>query len=59
MLPSTLVLLVVIGDLRVSDVQNPGICDGDTISIAGNILKDQIDTFGRWTRVNYPVFIKA
>jgi len=59
MLTATLVLLIVVRDLRVCDVQNPGICDGHTIGIAGNILEDQIDAFGRRTRVDDPVFLKA
>ena len=50
--PATLVLLVVVGDLRASDAQYPGIGNGHTIGIAGNILEDEIDTFGRRARVN-------
>jgi len=46
MFSATLVLLVVIGDLRVCDVQNPGVGDGHTKGIAGNILEDKIGSFG-------------
>ena len=47
MFSATLVLLVVIGDLFVGQIHYSGIGDGHTKDIAGNILKDQIDTFGR------------
>ena len=59
MFPATLVLFVVVRYLFVSQVQNPGVGDGHTIGIAGNILEDEIDTFGRRARVNNPVFGKA
>lgn len=59
MFPATFVLLVVVGNLRAGDAQYPGIGNGHTIGIAGNILEDEIDTFGRRARVNDPVFGKA
>ena len=43
MFPATLVLLIIIRDLRVSDIQNSGIGDSHTIGIARNILEDKID----------------
>lgn len=49
MLTATLILLVVIGYLPFSHVHYPGIGDGHTIGIAGNILEDLIDAFGRRT----------
>ena len=49
MLTATSVILVVIGDFRVSDVQNSGIGDSHPICIAGNVLEDLIDAFCRRT----------
>ena len=59
MLTATLVLLVVVRDMRVSNVKYSGIGDGDAISIASDVFKNKIDSLGRRPRVDDPVLGKA
>ena len=54
MLATTSVILVVVRDMRVGNIKNPGVGYGYTVGIAGNILEDLIDTFSRRLRIDNP-----
>ena len=43
-LPTTSVILVIEGNMRVSDIQYPGICNGHTIGIASDVFKNLADS---------------
>ena len=59
MLPAFPVHLVIVGDLRVGHVEDPGVSDGHPVGIAANVLKDLVDSLGRRTRIDDPCFCKA
>lgn len=59
MLSAFPVHLVIVGDLRAGHVQNPGIGDSHTIGIATNVFKYLVDSLGRRTRIDDPIFCKA
>ena len=59
MLAATSVILVVIGNLSVIHIQNPGISDSHTIGIAPDVLKNLVDSLGRGLRIDDPIFSKA
>ena len=46
-LPTTSVILVIEGNMRVSDIQYSGICNGHTIGITSDVLQDLTDSLGR------------
>lgn len=50
---------VVVRDLGIGHVENPGIGDGDPEGISGDVFEHQIDAFGRRSGVDDPVLVKA
>ena len=50
---------VVVRDLGIVHVENPGIGDGDPEGISGDVFEHQIDAFGRRSGVDDPVLVKA
>jgi len=59
MLPAFPVHLVIIGNLRVGHVEDPGVSDGHPVGIAANVFEDLSNAFGWRTRIDDPCFYKA
>ena len=59
MLPAFPVHLVIIGNLRVGHVEDPGVSDGHPVGIAANVFEDLSNAFGWRTRIDDPIFCKA
>ena len=51
--------LVIIGNLRVGHVEDPGVSDGHPVGIAANVFEDLSNAFGWRTRIDDPCFCKA
>ena len=54
MFPAFPVHLVIIGNLRVGHVEDPGVSDGHPVGIAANVLKDLVDSLGRGLGIDDP-----